>query len=203
LQKDVNPLTVRLTNALERGDKLEMNVALRVYKMPNGAVNYNQVLRVPSTDRIHGLISSGGYERVHRMLSGAVQVAMESLNINKTLSANQIIDLVDALIDSSREDNLAVEDIVLFLQKLVRGEAGKLFNSIDIPRFMEYFEDYRQQRHSEYLRAKEEIHAQHKATGTLGRSTSIEKDKDMDINTFFDLLQTVNMKDETEQSDSH
>jgi hypothetical protein len=197
----VNPLTTRLTNALERGDKLEMNVALRPYKMPNGAVNFNQVLRVPSTDRIHGLISSGGYERVHRMLSGAIQVSLESMNINKTLTANQVVDLVDALIDSSREDNLAVEDIVLFLQKLVRGEAGKLFNSIDIPRFMEYFEDYRQQRHTEYLRAKEELHAQYKATGTMGRTTPVEKDADMDISTFFELLQTVNMKDEQPTND--
>jgi hypothetical protein len=198
----VNPLTERLTNALETGNKAEMNAALRVYKLANGAVNFNQVLRVPTADRIQGLLQSGGYERMLRMLSGAVQVAMESLNISKVLTGNQVVDLVDTLIDSSTEDNLAVEDIVLFLQKLVRGEAGKLFTSIDIPKFMEYFENYRQERHSEYLRAKEEIHAQYKATGTLGRTNFVEKDKDVDTATFFELLQTVNMKDETSQHDS-
>lgn len=198
----MNPLTERLTNALETGNKAEMNAALRVYKLANGAVNFNQVLRVPTADRIQGLLQSGGYERMLRMLSGAVQVAMESLNISKVLTGNQVVDLVDTLIDSSTEDNLAVEDIVLFLQKLVRGEAGKLFTSIDIPKFMEYFENYRQERHSEYLRAKEEIHAQYKATGTLGRTNFVEKDKDVDTATFFELLQTVNMKDETSQHDS-
>lgn len=187
---------MRLTNALETGNKLEMNAALRVYKMPNGAVNYNHVLRVPTSDRILGLIQSGGYERVFKMLAGAVQVALESLNINKTLSENQVIDLVDALIDTAHEDNLSVEDVVLFLQKLVRGEAGKLAYAIDIPKFMDYFESYRQERHVEYLRAKEELHAQYKATGTLGRTSFVEKDKDMDNATFFELLQTVNIKDE-------
>lgn len=187
---------MRLTNALETGNKLEMNAALRVFKTPNGAINYMEVLKVPSSDRILGLVQSGGYERVARMLSGAIQVTMENLNINKSLTGNQVVDLADALIDTASEDNLSVEDIVLFLQKLVRGETGKLFSSIDIPKFMEAFENYRQERHSEYLRAKEEIHAQYKATGTLGRTSFVEKDKDMDNATFFELLQTVNIKDE-------
>jgi hypothetical protein len=147
---------------LETGNKLDLSVSLKAYKYPNGAVNYLEVMKVPHDDRLPGLIVKEGLERIHKLLGAAITLAMESLNLKQSFTAPQIFDLVDNILDSANEDYLGIEDVVLFLQKLVRGEAGKLFNSIDIPTFMTLFEKYRQERHEELLRFREEEQAQHK-----------------------------------------
>ena len=175
---------------MERGDKMGLSVAIKAYKYPNGAVNFNQLLKIPSTDRIPALIQKEGLEKVHKLMGAAIQLALESLNLSQGLTPNQVFDLVDNIIDSSTEDYLGIEDVVLFLQKLVRGEAGKLYKHIDVASFMEMFEKYRQERHLEYIRTKEEQHVQYKISGRNVPRGTIEKDKDIDPETFFDLLQT-------------
>lgn len=175
---------------MERGDKMGLSVAIKAYKYPNGAVNFNQLLKIPSNDRIPALIQKDGVLKVHKLMGAAIQLALESLNLSQGLTANQVFDLVDNIIDSSTEDYLGIEDVVLFLQKLVRGEAGKLYKHIDVASFMEMFEKYRQERHLEYIRTKEEQHVQYKIAGKSNIRPAIEKDKDMDAETFFDLLQT-------------
>lgn len=176
---------------MDKGDKIGLSVALKPYKYANGAVNYVEVLKVPFNDRLPALIQKQGLERVHKLLGAAIQVAMESLNLKQPLSADQTFDLVDAILDSSTEDYLGIEDVVLFLQKLVRGEAGTLYNQMDIPKFMKMFEEYRQERHTACLRAREEQHVQNKISGKSDYRTSIEQG-DVDTPAFFELLQTYN-----------
>lgn len=177
---------------METGNKLNLSVELKKYKEPNGAVNYGEVLRIPFNDRLNGLIQSEGYERMHILIGAAIQLSMESMNLNKPLTANQIFDLVDAIIDSSGEDWLSLEDIVLFLQKMVRGETGNLYTSMDIPKFMQMFEKYRQERHGEYMRIKEEMQLQYKSTPLMNERLSIgmRKNSDEDVKTFFELMET-------------
>ncbi len=177
---------------MEAGNKLNLSLELKKYKEASGAVNFREVLRVPFNDRLHGLIQTEGYERMHILLGAAIQLSMESLNLTKALTANQIFDLVDAIIDSSGEDWLGIEDILLFLQKLVRGETGVLYSSMDIPKFMQMFEKYRQERHIEYIQLKEEMEAQHKATPLMNERLSLgmRKNKEEDAATFFELMET-------------
>lgn len=176
---------MRLISALETGDKLEMNQIIKAYKAQNGAVNYPEVLKIPASDRIVGLVSIGGYERVHVILSVGIASALESMNLSKPLSSTQIVDLSDAIIDSATEDNLAIEDVVLFLQKMVRGEAGKFYSSMDIPKFMEAFEDYRQKRHETILNIRDEQRAQYSVAGRADRIPDFSKE---DTKSFSDHL---------------
>jgi len=185
----VNSLTTSILNALERGDKMQLSVSINSLKLANGAVNYPAILSIPGTDRIPSLVGKIGYERLHKTLGAAIQLAMESMNLSKPLTANQIFDLVDAIIDTSAEDYLALEDIILFLQKLVRGEGGSLFSAMDIPKFMQMFEKYRQERHSQLLAIRDEQVSNWRAMGKSVGKVSIEKG-DIDSATFFDLMQT-------------
>lgn len=177
-------------NALEAGDRLALNRQIKVYKYPNGAVNYIELLKIPLSDRLPSLVQRNGEERIHKILGAAIHLAMESLNLSQPLSAGQTINLVDEILDTANEDYLSLEDVVLFLQKLVRGYAGELYKHIDIATFMGKFEDYREQRHKEYIRAKEEKHIQHKAFGNNKNSLYVDKNKDIDPQTFFELLST-------------
>ena len=185
----MNSLTTSILNALERGDKMQLSVSINSLKLANGAVNYPAILSIPGTDRIPSLVGKIGYERLHKTLGAAIQLAMESMNLSKPLTANQIFDLVDAIIDTSAEDYLALEDIILFLQKLVRGEGGSLFSAMDIPKFMQMFEKYRQERHSQLLAIRDEQVSNWRAMGKSVGKVSIEKG-DIDSATFFDLMQT-------------
>lgn len=169
---------MRLINALETGDRVGVNEIIKGYKTKNGAVNYPEVLQIPVGDRICGLISAGGYKRVHIMLSAGIQLALESLNLSRGLSPAQIVDLSDIIIDSATEDNLGIEDVVLFLQKLVRGESGTLYNSIDIAKFMEAFEDYRDKRHKAMLDIRYEREQQYQVSGRTDRIPDFNKESD-------------------------
>ena len=188
----MNNLTTSILSALEQADKMGLSVAINSFKLPNGAINYPAILSVPGTDRIPSLVGKIGYERLHKTLGAAIQLAMESMNLAKPITANQIFDLVDAIIDTSKEDYLAIEDVILFLQKMVRGETGTLFSSMDIPKFMQMFEKYRQERHSELLRIRGEQIANWHDLGSGGAPVSIERDKNIDPATFFELMQAYN-----------
>lgn len=194
IQNEGKNSTVSVLNALEKQDKLSLSTELRRFKQQNGAINFVEVLKIPFTERIVTLVEKEGLERIHSALVVAIELSMESMNLAKPLSANQIYDLVDAIIDSSGEDFLGLQDVVLFLQKMVRGEPGALFSSMDIPKFMQMFEKYRQERHSEYMRIKEEKEAQLKATplGNGRLSEGMKKTSKEDAETFFDLMQTYN-----------
>lgn len=177
---------------METGNRVEMNMVLKNYKTDLGAINFKEVLKIPSTDRIGGLVSAGGYQRICVMLSAGIQVAMESLNLSRPLTAAQTIDLADAIIDTATEDNLSIEDVVLFLQKIVRGETGTLYSSMDVSKFMNSFESYRQERHENIVRYREEKHAQSKIMGREQRVVRTGDGPEIDTKTFFELLETVN-----------
>jgi len=170
---------------------MALSVELKRFKLDNGAINYGEILKIPFNDRLPGLMKSVGFKKVHMLLGASIQVAMESMNLSKPLTANQTFDIVDNILDSCGEDYLGVEDVILFLQKMVRGETGNLFSAMDVPKFMQMFEKYRQERHCEYLRIKEEKEAQYKCTPNTGRlSEGMRKASDEDSATFFSLMET-------------
>jgi len=88
--------------------------------------------------------------------------ALESMNLVRPMNATQIMDLVDAIIETSEEDHLSLEDLMLFLQQLVRGEFGKLYESLDIPKFMTMFEQYREDRFQSLRNIRDEQASSHK-----------------------------------------
>lgn len=153
---------------MEVGNKPEVNLILRQYKFDSGAVNFPAVLKVPTSERIP-MLAKQDFTRINMLIIGALTVAIENLNVKKRLNEIQILDLSETIIDSASEDNLSFEDLMLFLQKLTRGEY-KLPAEMDIPKFMEVFEVYREERHQEYHNVKMEQHIQYKSMGDGTRS---------------------------------
>lgn len=179
-----------MLQAVVSGDKLEVNLNLKQYKFANGAPNYDTILRIPFEDRLPGLVLKVGLKQVHMTLAAAITMTMESLNLSKPLTPDQIIDLTDILIDTSAEDYLSLEDVLLFMQQVSRGVMGELYSSIDIPKIMKSFEKYRQERHSEYKRLKDEQDVQYKIMGVNNTRVTIERDKNIDPKTFLELWKT-------------
>jgi len=93
------------------------------------------------------------------------------------MNADQILELSLQLIDSANEDQLAFEDIMLFLDGMVKYKYGKVYDRMDMPTFFEMLEQYRNERHQEYMRFKDEQNSQYKAFGDSNRmSTDLDKD---------------------------
>lgn len=148
----------------------------------HGVIAYDKVLAVPSHDRIVALTKLYGEDKMAEYLSGAIAVAVRGLNLRLGLTAKQTVELAATILEEAAEDNLAMEDVLLFLQNLVRGKAGKLYDRLDVAVFMELFDEYRQERHRAYKRIKEEQDAQYRASDDKTRSSEQRDPNKLAIN---------------------
>lgn len=163
-----------LLNAIQTGKKQEINAVLRNYKTEQGLVHFPSVLSIPRELRIAQL-AKNDFINTSMLITAGLTLAFESLNLKRGMNANQVIDLAEMIIDESADDNLAMEDLMLFLQKLVRGEYGVNYESMDCSKFMEKFEVYRQERYKALQTIRMEQHAQHKVAGDTGRTAKIDQ----------------------------
>lgn len=160
-----------LINALAKGDRQSVNVALRDFKTPQGVIVFEKVLLIPREQRIPEL-AKNDFNGILAMITAALTLAFEGLNLKRAMTAGQIVDLAEMIIESSHEDNLAMEDLMLFLQKFVRGEYGAMYESMDIPKFMLCFETYREERWQELNNIRNNLASQHKVQGDTGRTNA-------------------------------
>lgn len=159
---------------MEAGDKQGISIILREYKTSQGVVKYDKVLAIPLIERIPALAQKD-FPKMITVISAALTLAFESMNLKRGMNPLQVVDLAEAIIDTAGEDNLALEDLMLFLQKLVRGEYGAMYESMDIPKFMTAFEEYREQRWQSLNNIRYEQAAQHKVMGDSERSNSVDE----------------------------
>lgn len=154
---------------METGNRQQISLILRDYKTSHGVVKFDKVLAIPTIERIPELAQKD-FGKMITVISAALTLAFEGMNLKRGMNALQVVDLAEAIIDTAGEDNLAMEDLMLFLQKLVRGEYGAMYESMDIPKFMTAFEEYRETRWQQLNNIRYEQAAQHKVMGDTGRT---------------------------------
>lgn len=160
-----------MLGVIQSANRDEIRSQLSLYK-EKGVIRYDKTLNIPATERIQALIlAPNGKAVVSAALSASIKAALDSMNLRLTLNTEQILDLADEIIEQSEEDNLALEDVLLFLQTLVTGKAGKIYDRMDIPTFFEFFEGYRQQRHKALLDSREQQNVNYKASGDNTRAS--------------------------------
>lgn len=178
-------------DAVRQGNKQQVNLVLREFKLQNGAPNFIKLFDIPNSSRIRDLAKIN-YEDTSDLVVAGITLAMENMNLKRGLTASQINDLAEEIIDTSSDDNLAMEDLILFLQALTRGKYGELYESMDIIKFMGLFEKYREDRWQEWVRFKEDQHAQYKALGDPGRSEGKLSALDEHLASYTQKLQAKN-----------
>lgn len=148
------------------------------------------------SQRIPQLIKKEGARNIVLIaLSVAIKNAIKNVNLKYHMDEGQVVELADAIIDQSHEDQLALEDVVLFLQKMLVGEYGQLDFKIDTIKFFELFERYRQDRHSALVKFRYEQEANHKVSGRFDEPQTL-KDSNVDSETMISLIKSMHMKDE-------
>ena len=176
---------------------MQIPALLRQFKTPTGAENFPALLSIPSSQRL-AKMAENDYGETVVIVSAALTMSMGLLNLKMPMNDLQIVDLADAIVDTCAEDNLALEDLMLFLQNLVRGKYNPLYESMDVAKFMEKFEIYRQERYTATIQMHEIRHLEYKGMGNVERTGIKNTAFDEHLSQFTTKL--ANMKDELHEA---
>lgn len=158
-------------NAVREGNKTEINSLLRQFKAPNGSPNFPALFAIPNSQRLPELAKTA-YDDTLDVIAAGLTLSIENMNLKRGLTPDQVLDLSEEILDTANDDNLSFEDLILFLQGLTRGRYGELYESMDLPKFMNLFGKYRDERWEEGARMRDEKHIEFKALGDPQRTGS-------------------------------
>lgn len=148
---------------MEAGNHKQVAIILKRYKLPSGRVNFSEIFKIPLTDRLISLYKKD-FLKTTAILVAAISSAFEKLNLKKKDYGSVVNDIAEDILDNYERDNLALEDIMIFLQKLSRGEYGNI-EEISLSRFNNLFEKYLNERWDEAIRIRDERHEEYKKIG--------------------------------------
>jgi len=160
-------------------DRIAVLNHLQLYK-ERGQPNYPAILQIPLRDRIPALVKYDdiGYNQVLEAITAALNSAVGNLNLRVGVNEDQVLDIAESIITEAEEDQLSLEDVLLFLQQLSLGKAGKIFDRMDMPTFFELFETYREARYQTVIGLREEQQCQYKGLGDTNRTSDELAKKD-------------------------
>lgn len=183
-----NSLSRLLLNAMAVGSTGEVHNQMCRYK-ERGEPNHLAVMQnIPKDQRLPQIAKMYGTDKIATVLGKQITKTLLNFNLRVGMNSEQIYDLSLALIETAEEDNLAIEDIMLFLDGLPKFKYGKVYDRMDMPTFFEMLEVYREQRHQAFVNAREEQHAQFKSMGDSNRM-STDTDKEANRNAMKQYLQ--------------
>lgn len=152
-------------------DKMGINLELKKFKDERGCIKFETLLAIPLENRICKMAEKNLNETI-KVVTVALTLAMETLNISRRMNDFQILDLAEVIVDEAPSDKIALEDLMLFLQRLTRGEYPELYEGMDQAKFMARFNSYRDERWAEGVRLRDEKHEEFKR---LGDDNSFER----------------------------
>lgn len=149
---------------ITRVSKMEINLELKKYKDERGVVLFEKLLSLPTENRIYHMakVDLGGAIKI---IAVALTLAMETMNVSRKMNDFQILDLAETIVDDAECDKIALEDLMIFLQKLTRGEYPDIYEGIDQMKFMTRFNAYRDERWSEGIKIRDQRHEEYKRLG--------------------------------------
>jgi hypothetical protein len=118
------------------------------------------------------------------------------MNLRRGMNEMQILALSELIIETSHEDNLSLEDVLLFLKNMIQGKYETSYESMDIPKFMKIFEVYRQERYEAIQEYRYNRHLEHRALGNPQRKKS---DDPLDIHLMEMSTKIQSLKDELKE----
>lgn len=176
---------------METGNRFEIQLRLSSFK-ELGFVSYQKVLAIPSSERITSLIKhKENYLRIAAAISASIKSATNNLNLSSPLSDDQIMEITARVIEESEQDNLSIEDVLLFLGEMLAGKCGKIYGRLDMQSFFELFEVYREERHTIHIGLEYEKHVQYSSMGNTERISDNEsREKELRHSALGDYLRT-------------
>lgn len=157
-----------LSEIMRAGNKRELATTLKQYREKSGAVNFPMVMSVPLSERLPALYQRN-YMEATALVGMGLASAFDRMVFKKKPSGELVNDIAEEILNTSDQDNIALEDLMLFLQGLVRGDYGEI-TELSIAKFMKLFNGYRDERHFALIEYRENQHLQYKGMGSAERS---------------------------------
>lgn len=158
---------------MESGNKREIAVILKQYRFKSGDVNFPAIFNIPTAQRLPELYKEN-YLRATALVGMGLATAFDRMVFRKKPSGELVNQIAEEILDTCEEDNLSLEDLMLFLQGLVRGTYGEV-SEISIAKFMNLFDQYRQERYDAIINFRENEHIQFKSLGSSERSSKSDE----------------------------
>jgi hypothetical protein len=145
----------RFTRSLEY--ELIASLAVKQYSTADGA-SFDALLSIPLSERIPALISEYGLKRMHRLIKTMLNEFCCSIALPKSKKLTETKTSVVAcdLILVADEDQLSMEDLIVFFELAKNGKYGKFKNLLTHYALMEKLEQYRQERYAAYVRIRDQ-----------------------------------------------
>ena len=158
----------RFTRSLEY--ELIAILALQQYSTADGA-NFEALLSIPLSERIPALVNEYGLKRMHRLIKTILNEFCYSIALPKSKKLTETKTSVTAcdLILVADEDQLSMEDLIVFFELAKNGKYGKFKTVLSHYSIMEKLEQFRQERYETYIRIKEQKEAEVRLLGPTER----------------------------------
>jgi hypothetical protein len=158
-----------LINSILKGDKDSVYTIMQTYQAA-GIINWKSVLSISLHARVPNLTHVYGFQNIHKLLGAMLTGFNESLNLVRPMTAEQVFECSRDLVMTTEEDQLSVEDYVLFFKGAREGKYGKILDRLDQQTIFTMLEEYRDQRHKQFIRIRDEKQIEHKTTGATERT---------------------------------
>lgn len=152
---------------MQKGDSRTMALILKQYKFKGGEINFPAIFTIPVSERLP-ILYEKDFMQATALVVGALTMAFEKMRF-KNMDGRLINDMAEEILNSSDEDNLSLEDLVLFLQNMTKGKYGHI-ETMTLAKFMNLFEKYRDERHLAIMEYRENEHLQFKGLGDASRT---------------------------------
>jgi hypothetical protein len=142
------------------------NLALQQY-VNKGKADFRLLLSIPLKERIPGLISEYGLKRMHKLVKLILQEFCYSIALpkSKKLTETKTSACACDLILVAEEDQLSLEDLIVFFELAKAGKYGKFKGILTHFGIMQKLEQFRQERYETYIQLKEQIQESQKSEG--------------------------------------
>lgn len=167
---DLRPATgKRYVRSLEY--EVISNLAMKQYRMENNAIDFEGLLSIPLKERVPGLVAGYGLRRAHRLIKMVLQEFCYSIPLPKSakLTDTKIAACACDLILAAYEDQLALEDLIVFFELAKSGKWEKFKGILTHFSIMQKLEQFRTERSAAYHRLKEAQEALRKQAEDLPR----------------------------------
>jgi len=145
----------RFTRSLEY--ELIASLTFQQYAKDDQA-NFEALLSIPLTERIPGLTNEYGLKRMHHLVKTILNEFCIAIALPKSKKLTETKTSVVAcdLILAAEEDQLSMEDLIVFFELAKNGKYGKFRSLLTHYSIMKKLEQYRQQRYEAYIKIKDQ-----------------------------------------------
>ena len=173
LDGSVNPfrprkITKQFTHSLEY--EIIANLVLQQYEKDDD-VRFDLLWNITPTDRIPALMEEYGKRRMYKLIATLLKEFCISIPLPKTKKLNDTRINVCAcdLMISAREEELSMEDLVLFFERAKAGKYGQIEKYLTHQIIREKLDMYLAERRKAFSNFSQQKHSELKALGPIER----------------------------------